>query len=271
MTFDSLERSNASGLPVALYEFSFGTKTWRYCNGEDDIVINGVTYTGIAISDGGVVMSGDADADELVVTMPSAEDVAVMMNGTPPSNPIWLNVRNHHRDDSETPIVWVGYVHSSKTVDGVTAEIACRMLTASFDSGGLRLAYGRQCPHAVYDVSCSVNKSSFGQSITVDAVVGNMIVSDDLLSLPDGYLSNGFFSFARFDGSLEQRAIENHSGNRFIVLGSGDGLIAGDFITAYPGCRRTRADCKNKFNNLANFGGFPHLPGTSPFQGDPVF
>jgi hypothetical protein len=70
---------------------------------------------------------------------------------------------------------------------------------------------------------------------------------------------------------LERRGIESHSGATFTVLGSTAGLDVGDYITAYPGCGRTRAECKNKFNNLPNYGGFAHLPGKSPFEGDPVF
>jgi uncharacterized phage protein (TIGR02218 family) len=34
----------------------------------------------------------------------------------------------------------------------------------------------------------------------------------------------------------------------------------GDAFTAYWGCDHTQNTCKNKFNNLANFRGFPYIP-----------
>jgi uncharacterized phage protein (TIGR02218 family) len=30
-------------------------------------------------------------------------------------------------------------------------------------------------------------------------------------------------------------------------------------VKLYPGCSKTMTDCKNKFNNVVNFGGFPHI------------
>jgi len=35
---------------------------------------------------------------------------------------------------------------------------------------------------------------------------------------------------------------------------------AGDAFTAYPGCDKTQNTCTAKFNNLANFEGFPYVP-----------
>jgi hypothetical protein len=42
-------------------------------------------------------------------------------------------------------------------------------------------------------------------------------------------------------------------------------------VAAYPGCPRTIAVCDARFANHLRYGGVPHLPGKSPFDGDPVF
>lgn len=40
-------------------------------------------------------------------------------------------------------------------------------------------------------------------------------------------------------------------------------IAAGDSYAVTPGCRRRfEEDCKAKFNNVINFRGEPHLPGT---------
>ena len=69
---------------------------------------------------------------------------------------------------------------------------------------------------------------------------------------------------------MNRRGIESQNGNNFQVLGSTDGLEVGTAVTLYPGCPRNTTACK-LFNNLPNYGGFPHLPGKSPFDGSPVF
>jgi hypothetical protein len=53
MTFDTLERSNLDGKPVALYEFTYGTKVWRYCAYEAAVTVGGETYLPLAIKDDG--------------------------------------------------------------------------------------------------------------------------------------------------------------------------------------------------------------------------
>lgn len=271
MAYDTIERSNADGRPVALYEFIYGSIAWRYCASTQPVTVGGNVYEPIAISDGGYTMSGEPTDDTMAVTCDSTIDVANMLNGAPPSETIWVMVRRYHRGDNEAPIVWIGYVATRKQVSSVEVEIRCKMLTAGFDRDGARLTYNRMCPHPLYGVDCRVNKVAFARTFQVSSVTGNSVTASFLGTLPAGYLSNGFFEWSRFAGALERRGIEVHSGNTFTVLGSTAGLEAGDYITAYPGCGRTRADCKNKFNNLPNFGGFAHLPGKSPFEGDPVF
>ena len=42
---------------------------------------------------------------------------------------------------------------------------------------------------------------------------------------------------------------------------------ADGFITLSRGCSKTVSDCKNKFNNISNYGGFPYIPAKNPTQG----
>ncbi|AEG53118.1 phage BR0599 family protein [Sinorhizobium meliloti] len=271
MSFDVYEGSNYSGLPVALYDFVFGTAQWNYTSDEELVTLGAVTYEPISIKDSGVKQSGDASSDEMIITVPKTAPVAIMMNGQPPSENIWVYIRRYHHGDDGAPIIWPGYVVSRKQIDSQAVELSCKMITAGFDRNGLRLGWSRQCPHALYDQNCRVNKDLFALTFQVENIVGNTIYSAALDALADGRFSNGFFTWSRFNGAVERRGIEIHVGNHFSILGTSVGIEVGDWVTAYPGCARTRTDCINKFNNLSNFGGFPHMPGKSPFKGDPVF
>lgn len=106
----------------------------------------------------------------------------------------------------------------------------------------------------------------------VSALSGTVIQSPAIGHYPPGWFSNGFFEWVGPTGLLDRRPIESHSGGTsYSVLGTTDGIKVGDWIVSYPGCNRATSDCTDKFNNLSNYGGIPHMPGKSPFSGDPVF
>lgn len=78
------------------------------------------------------------------------------------------------------------------------------------------------------------------------------------------------------DGSNGQATLTFATSNDAINVGTiqafGDTseIHPGMIITVYPGCQRTIAACET-FSNLDNYGGFPFMPGKSPFDGTPFF
>ena len=48
------------------------------------------------------------------------------------------------------------------------------------------------------------------------------------------------------------------------------GFYGSSTVTLYPGCTKSRAVCKNKFDNLNNYGGFPWIPTKNPFGGSSI-
>lgn len=271
MTFDSIERSNYGGVPRTLYEFSLGETFWRYASGDNDIAFKGVVYRSIAITNDGYSSSGNPDTDEMIVRLDSRATVTALYLGTPPSEPLQLRVRTLHRGDTDAPVVWAGLVKSGKQVSSVEFVFTCNSLLSTLDRNGLRLSWGRGCPHALYDRGCRLDPDDFGLTVSVDQISGNTITSNALSTLDNDYLSGGFMSFIGVHGATERRAIKKQNGSSFTLLGPADGIDEGAWIVVYPGCNRVTTTCESKFNNLANYGGFPHLPTKSPFDGDPIF
>ncbi len=60
-------------------------------------------------------------------------------------------------------------------------------------------------------------------------------------------------------------------GTRFTLTNFPLGLVAGMTLKAYPGDDHTLATCATKFDNVANYGGFPYFPEKNPFGGSPVY
>ena len=271
MSFDQIERSNYDGKPVVLYEFTLGESVWRYAGAQNDIEIGGVLYEALPIAHEGYSMSGNPDEDDLSIRISLRAAVTSLFNGTPPSRSLQISVRTVHFGDEEAPVVWSGIVKSMKRVSTVEATFNCNSLLSTLNRNGLRLSWQRGCPHALYDGLCRVNPDHYATAIQVQAVTGDHVESSGATALPNGYLNGGYLSFVSEHGVTETRAIEEHWQHRIRLLGLTDGIAVGQWIIVYPGCDRTSSTCVNKFNNLSNYGGFPHLPNKSPFDGDPVF
>lgn len=281
MTFTAREISNQDGRPIALYEFKYGNTTWRYCTsdkdeqvGEDDSG-NPIIWASHAITDEGVTQGG-SDQNDLQIVMQSDLPVPKLFRNSQPSGKIWLTVRRWHigDPDNETPIQWVGTVVNAVLTDEASVQMACRSLGGTYDRQGLRLAWSRMCPHVLYGVGCNNNGSNPKEAHAYPRVIatldGTNFTTTEHSEPVEGTFTGGFIEWLRADGSFDRRGIEDQTGNDFRMLGTTDGLEVGSEITIYPGCPRNTAACK-RFNNLPNYGGFPHLPGKSPFDGSPVF
>ncbi|AAP96358.1 hypothetical protein HD_1576 [[Haemophilus] ducreyi 35000HP] len=54
-------------------------------------------------------------------------------------------------------------------------------------------------------------------------------------------------------------------------MGGTQKLSVGTQIKVYPGCDGRASTCLKKFNNMLNYGGIPHMPNKSPYDGSRVF
>jgi uncharacterized phage protein (TIGR02218 family) len=274
MSFSDLEASNQDAIPVSLYQFVIGTKTWEYASTDYpvDLQIGNATkrFLPLPISDSGMTASGDPTSDEFTITMPITDFVTLFQNN-PPSLTCYVIVRRKNRGASDAKIYWFGEVRGVKRTNGVTVEVSASALSASFQRKGLRLSYSRGCPYALYDMCCKVDKNAFARQATVRDLGGTVFFLSQPRGEPEGYFNGGFFEWYRPEGIIERRMIEFLYSDIVGVMGTTDGLAEGTIVTLYPGCARTTQECEDKFNNLANYGGFPHMPGKSPFGSDPVF
>lgn len=278
MSYDTYETSNSGGKPVALYEFRYGNTYWRYCTADENQTVgldendDPAVWLAQAITDQGVTQGG-SDQNDLQITTQANNPVAALFRNSQPSGKVWLTVRRWHLGDpdDETPLLWSGTVVNATLEDRATVRMSCRSLGGSYDRQGLRLAWGRMCPHVLYSAfGCKVDKALHAYPHEIATLDGINFTVLTFAEPAEGTFTGGFLELVRADGSFQRYGIESQVGNDFRVLGSTDGLEVGSTITIYPGCPRNTAGCK-LFDNLPNYGGFPHLPGKSPFDGSPVF
>lgn len=271
MSFLSRETSIADGQPITLYEFQRGVMRWRYTNADRDVIFQTQTFSAIAISDDGRRRSGQVSADTLKVRVPYNNPVARLYRGAPPSDEIALIIRELHHGETDFEVSWTGSIQGVRFPSPERAEIICLSLAASMGQPGLRLGWERNCSYAVYDHMCGVDRELFAVEATVQSMDGASISSGTFDEYDDGYFSGGYVEWTIGSGEYERRGVEHHEGSDLRLLGGTEGIELGQGVTAYPGCPGTIEICDERFGNSDNHGGVPHLPGKSPFDGDPIF
>jgi uncharacterized phage protein (TIGR02218 family) len=122
-----------------------------------------------------------------------------------------------------------------------------------------RNMYQPTCLHTLYDSGCGLGKASFGSNGVVGAGSTASIIYWPGAS---ANFAQGTITFT--SGLLAGVATTVGSA----VNGSALNLInplrsvpaAGDRFSVFFGCDHTLTTCQSKFNNLANFRGFPYVP-----------
>ena len=271
MTFNSPENSLADGQPVRLYLFERGLTRWGYTDADRDITFETVTYRSLQISDAGIRDSGDPDADAFEITAPADLAPAQLYRGIAPTTEVFVTVRDTHYGESDAQISWMGSIYGVNWPAIDRCKITCQSIAASFEQPGLRLVWGRNCPYSLYDTDCRVNRDLYAVEAVIDSLNAGSIEVSEFAGFADGYFDGGYIEWPIGPALYERRGIESHVGSSAAMFGGTTGLPPGGTITAYPGCARIAQVCNDKFDNIENYGGDPHRPDRSPFDGNPVF
>jgi len=273
MSFTDAEFSLDQGKPLRLYLFEHGPVYWGYTNADREIHFQNRDYAPIAISDDGLRQTGETSADALTLTVPDDIGPVKLFIGHPPSGEVWLTIRDFHFGQADAPAsamaVWVGSIQSVKWTQPGAAEIICNSLASSFGRNALRLAYERNCPHAIYDRLCRLSRSLYRFDTSIASLDGASIEVAGID--PAHNYAGGHVEWVLPGGVLERRGIEAQSGNALTILSGTAGLKVGLPVAIFPGCDQTRATCNGAYANLDNYGGYPHMPGSSPFENNQFF
>lgn len=273
MSFNSREHSLAAGAPIRLYEFKRGVLRWLYNSSDRDISVGTQVFRSLVggISDDGIRQTGQASADALSITAPASIEVAQLYRGVPPSTTIDLVVYDMHHNEPEALVSWIGEIASVNWPRLDRCTIKATSFEASLEQPGLRMTWQRGCPHVLFSAACGVDRNLWKVAATVQSMTGTTISSGTFASFPDGWFAGGYIEWAIGSGEFDRRAVESHAGQVLTLLSGTARLVPGQNVTAYPGCGQVVQICKTKFDNLNSNGGFPHLSGRSPFDGNPVF
>jgi len=273
VSYATIDISVQDGTPEYRLLFQQGATSYRYTS-RPEIVSDGInTWLPAAITPSEVTQSGEMAKDPVTMRMPRDNALAQSFINGAPDDITLVTIYRSHIGDNVVQTYWKGRV-AGFSISGDEAEIVCENVFTSLRRAGLSARYQKGCRHALYSTGCGMVLANFAVDATVSAVSGLDVTftlnndSNGAVVVADGYFTYGILQSA--DG---MRYISNHVTGTLTLMQASNSLTTAVLggpqpVTLYPGCSKTIADCRDKFNNLINFGGFPWLPNKNPFSGN---
>lgn len=268
MSYATYEDSLELGTPVELYEFTQGTQRWFYASCAEDVLALGQVFTATPIKRSRVKTTTDTFKDGVTLTFPRDNPFASQFLGFAPEEVTTLTIRRGHYGDpdGEFIVYWKGRVAGAKAANN-EITIECESVFTSIKRPGLRARFEYGCRRTLYLKGCNVNRELYKLEGKILSISGGLVVAVAGAALkPGGYYTGGMLVAP----SGVSRFITAHSGDQVTIARPLPELVGGMTVALYPGCDHLRETCKNKFNNLDNFGGFPFIPGRNPFDGSSI-
>lgn len=148
-----------------------------------------------------------------------------------------------------------------------TAEL--RGLLQAFSRTIVRVTT-RECTANLGDSRCKIVLANFTSTGSVGEVLSQREIVDAARTEVDNWFAGGKFTFLTGpNASLSMEVIDSSpSGTLRFAEPFPFPIQVADTYTVHAGCaKRAQEDCIGKFNNIKNFRGFPHLPGSFAFKG----
>lgn len=262
--FQTFEVSPFGAEPKELYAFVLGTRCWLYTSADEDTDYLGKTYLARTISRGSFTRNEENASSNVEIRIDRGLAVAPMLVGATTPQPMQVTIFRLHRPDEGDAIrMFYGRVANSRIErEEVVVTVASPLGRDEKQIPRERIL--RTCPHALYGKRCRVDPTAWSVSTTIAVKYADAnqygLSSDG--GNPDGWLTAGVLVK---DSTGQRGFIQEHIGNTIRLLIQMPGLVAGDAVTLYAGCDRTVETCRDKFNNVPQFGGFPLHPERNPF------
>lgn len=123
--------------------------------------------------------------------------------------------------------------------------------------------YTPDCRAELGDSRCGVNLAALTVTGAVTASAGRYSFTDSARAEAADYWNGGVLTWLTGDNVGRSMEVKTFSaGVVGLFLPMPAAIAVGDTYSLKPGCDKSLAMCKNRYNNVLNFRGEPHVPGT---------
>jgi uncharacterized phage protein (TIGR02218 family) len=159
-----------------------------------------------------------------------------------------------------------------------TAEVRGLSEPLSQDCGRL---YATICSTDLGDARCKIdltNAADRGSGAVTAVAATSTFTASGLDAFDDGWFTAGKLSFTGGANAGLAVEVKSHRKDAAVTLdlwqAMPEPITAGDTFIVTAGCDKRFGTCHDKFGNVVNFRGFPHIPGNDfvisyPVQGEP--
>ncbi len=251
-----MAEAKESGNPffIELYELHLRDGVMRIAACDEDIKWNGNVYTAVPFQRGEIKQSIDNVIDSCEITLGDCDFklLKYVLDGFDfrgcDAYIGRIQYPDSLKDASIFQLVFAGMIDEPSYTNGTfTVQIKSRLPEIECPNRDFRLA----CNSDFGDSDCGMSKAT--EHVSVLSAGVNVISVGT--SHPDDYWKDGV---ATVGG--ESRLITKSSGNQIKVNVNFLQEITGQTIELQRGCNKTKETCKNKYNNMQHFGGFPAIP-----------
>lgn len=267
MTYLDTDTSPHDGAPIELYKFEGTYENYYYTSAARKIAYLGHDYLPIPLQRTEIA-AGTQNDDGLNITIDlpvTAGLVAIYgFEDSPPE--LNLTIYRYH-DIGAVVVYWIGPVASITTNDGIATVQSNSELATLLASDFPNVYYQGPCNFTLFDIRCKVIEANYSGTAVLSVVNGRAVSVD---TIPLG--ATGI----NLDGKLVGGEVLLPSGERRMIVGQAGVVITlnfpfsrttlGDVVTITAGCDHAyEGDCKLKFDNQTNYGGFPFIGADNPF------
>lgn len=123
--------------------------------------------------------------------------------------------------------------------------------------------YLPSCPYSLGGPGCEVNLIPFTHSGTLDAVDATGLQLADVERVEaDAYFNYGLITMTSGASTGYSMEVKSYTAGVLVLQQPLPfGVAAGDTYSIRAGCDKLDSTCRDTFNNIVRFGGFPHMPG----------
>jgi uncharacterized phage protein (TIGR02218 family) len=140
-------------------------------------------------------------------------------------------------------------------------DVKCRSHLELLNIQMPRRLWQSSCTHTFGDAMCRFDRSSMQATFSAGPGSNPAQIATSTSPTPLNLYIQGTVIGATGANAGSSRTVQNMAGGWVYVRRAFlSPILAGDEFQLLPGCDRTLSTCKNVFDNVVHFGGFPYIP-----------
>ena len=247
-------------MKVYLYHFECGSED-LYFTGDNTLrVTDGITYNIAAIESKELSYDLKELMGEVSISMPFDQSGYLKdFTRYPFDFPVNASMYSYETSSDTSSLIFRGFVNSFKCSKGMV-ELGCLSFIEQCRDNYPKISLAKHCCHRVYDDGCTLISGDWTEMTTLKGIsTDRKTLTVDLVS-DDGYYSYGYM-FSNYRYRHISSSTPGVDGTElYLIHPCPTAWNVDDTVYLVAGCDRAQATCQTKFNNYANFLGFPYAP-----------